>query len=315
MSEEIKEKKCKSCGRVLPIGDFHKASHSKDGYYYRCKECKNNRIRCKYIYEMNKDSRECIKCRKIKPLEDFSKSTNKKNGRVSVCKECRRVKVSAFKFYIVSERGRVCTCCGLWKVWGEFHKSHKYKTGHVLFHKSHKYKTGHVYACKTCVSHRQKEFRQKTGRDDAQKHKTREYEKNRKKKDPAYRILCSCRTRIKNALKYVNGKKFYRTHELLGCAPEYFVQYLENNKYGYKVKDVSRYGLNVDHYIPVNHFDVTNKLQQLICFNYLNQQLLPSKENRGKWDYVPHDWEEVYEKIKAEVLGVHPELIEEVWYG
>jgi len=88
------------------------------------------------------------------------------------------------------------------------------------------------------------------------------------------------------------------------------VQYLEKNEHGYEVNDVSRYRLNIDHYIPINHFDTTDELQQLICFNYLNQQLLPYKENRDKWDILPDDWEEVYKKIKIEVLKNHPELSE-----
>ena len=34
-------KKCKRCGSVLPLSEFHKATKSPDGHQYVCKSCKS----------------------------------------------------------------------------------------------------------------------------------------------------------------------------------------------------------------------------------------------------------------------------------
>lgn len=37
--EEIKKKKCPTCGRELPVSEFSKNPHCKDGLFAICKEC------------------------------------------------------------------------------------------------------------------------------------------------------------------------------------------------------------------------------------------------------------------------------------
>lgn len=40
-----KKKVCKKCGRELPISEFNKDKHRKDGLDYRCRECNKKRLR------------------------------------------------------------------------------------------------------------------------------------------------------------------------------------------------------------------------------------------------------------------------------
>ena len=39
---------------------------------------------------------------------------------------------------------------------------------------------------------------------------------------------------------------------------------------------------HIDHIRPCESFDLTDKEQQKVCFNYRNQQPLPAKENLSK---------------------------------
>lgn len=41
LHREIETKRCTKCGRILPITEFNKKKHSKDGLQYHCKECQS----------------------------------------------------------------------------------------------------------------------------------------------------------------------------------------------------------------------------------------------------------------------------------
>lgn len=52
-------KRCKFCNRDKPLADFGKWSKSKDGHYYKCKECRNDYNR-KY-YASNPRRRQLVR--------------------------------------------------------------------------------------------------------------------------------------------------------------------------------------------------------------------------------------------------------------
>lgn len=60
------EKRCTKCGDVKPLGEFHKAKNTKDGYYCQCKSCAL--ISKRYDYLKHKDKR----------IQDTSKAYYKK---------------------------------------------------------------------------------------------------------------------------------------------------------------------------------------------------------------------------------------------
>ena len=107
----------------------------------------------------------------------------------------------------------------------------------------------------------------------------RVYDKERKKVDVGYRILCNLRTRLYQALK--KFKKSDSTMKLTGTSLDELKKYLES-----KFKDRmswDNYGVwHVDHIIPCAQFDLSDPEQQKICFHYTNLQPMWAKDNMQK---------------------------------
>lgn len=104
--------------------------------------------------------------------------------------------------------------------------------------------------------------------------------KKRRALDPTYRVLCCLRTRT-NALLRGRTAKSARTEELLGCSVSELVEAWDE-RYGLGWRSDS--DMHIDHIRPCISFDLTNPVQQSLCFNYRNLQLLPARENIKKGD-------------------------------
>lgn len=74
-------------------------------------------------------------------------------------------------------------------------------------------------------------------------------------------------------LKLINSrtKKSAKTSEYIGCSVDYLKKYIESRfVYG---MSWDNYGLwHYDHIVPITHFDLTDKRQQLLAFHYTNLQ-------------------------------------------
>jgi hypothetical protein len=112
----------------------------------------------------------------------------------------------------------------------------------------------------------------------------REYRKARKGEDPLFKLRHNIRVLIKNSVFRQGYTKNSRTHEILGCSYEGFVEYLHDNPYGFTI---DQDGLDLDHITPVSSAGCETKLTLLN--HYTNFQLLPSDYNRyikkdNPWD-------------------------------
>ena len=107
----------------------------------------------------------------------------------------------------------------------------------------------------------------------------REYEKNRLKTDPIFKIIRYQRRRMRAVLK--GEFKCKSTIELLGCSAEYCWNHLEQQFKPGMTRD--NYGLwHVDHILPCVSFDLSNPKQQKKCFHYTNLQPLWAVDNMKK---------------------------------
>ena len=105
------------------------------------------------------------------------------------------------------------------------------------------------------------------------------YEKNRKQKDPLYKLVKNLRTRLWTALK--KNQKSDTTMKLTGCSLEELKKHLES-KFEDGM-DWNNYGVwHVDHIIPCANFDLSNPEQQQICFHYTNLQPMWGEKNMQK---------------------------------
>lgn len=105
----------------------------------------------------------------------------------------------------------------------------------------------------------------------------------RYQEDQNFRLLVGLRTRVQCALRLQSAAKAHKTAQLLGVpVPEFkeiiaaqFTGDMSWSNYGYDT-------WHLDHIRPCDSFDLTDPAQQLICFNWRNQQPLSACENMSK---------------------------------
>ena len=109
--------------------------------------------------------------------------------------------------------------------------------------------------------------------------------KQRRLKDPNYRLACSLRGRVFHALTAQRVSKTNKTFELLGCTIEEARQHIEKQFVeGMSWKNYALDTWHIDHIIPVNTFDLTKEEEQKKCFHYTNLRPLVAKKNLSRPD-------------------------------
>jgi len=104
----------------------------------------------------------------------------------------------------------------------------------------------------------------------------KEYQRNKRKLDLNFRVLCNLKSRIPKLLKGTTQSN--NTLKLLGCSLEFLRKHLQS-KFTLGMT-WSNYGAwHVDHIKPCASFDLTKESEQLKCFHYTNLQPLWAKDN------------------------------------
>jgi len=107
------------------------------------------------------------------------------------------------------------------------------------------------------------------------------WKRNKKETDLSFRLGCNLRCRIWWALNSQNAKKSIRTKELIGCPVSFLEKHLEDQfKPGMTWENYGEW--HIDHIMPCARFDLTDPLQQKICFHFTNLQPLWATENLSK---------------------------------
>ena len=113
------------------------------------------------------------------------------------------------------------------------------------------------------------------------------YEKERKERDPSWKIRKNMGSRIRELLRLHKGvKKAAGTMALFGCTRAQLLVWLERQfKPGMTWEN---YGpaWHVDHRRPCAAFDLADPSQQRQCFHYTNLQPLWAGENLSKSDKI-----------------------------
>ena len=160
--------------------------------------------------------------------------------------------------------GKVCCHCRNWKDLSSYNYS-----------KNHWDKLRND--CKDCISNWRKANRPKLN----EIHK--KYEKERKKRDPEFKLIKTLRSRLGSALQNKNAKKCKNTLSLTGCSTKYLYEYLE--KFFENGMTWENHGLwHIDHIRPCASFNLLEPIEQEMCFHYTNLQPLWGSENLSKKD-------------------------------
>ena len=137
---------------------------------------------------------------------------------------------------------------------------------------------------------RSEEYKQwcKDTKQERKRKRNREYDAERYKNDPDYRIRKSLRSRLREALK--GNIKAGPTLKLLGCSAQELRTYLEKQFTGDMTWD--NYGTVwvIDHIVPCAHFDLSIPDNQRMGFHYSNLQPLMEQDNEDKRATLPLDY-------------------------
>jgi len=108
-----------------------------------------------------------------------------------------------------------------------------------------------------------------------------QYEKNRKKTDPAFKLLKTLRSRLSNAIKNKGGRKYNTTMNLTGCELNFLKGYLEA-KFTEGMTWENHGEWHIDHIKPCCSYNLEDEEEQKKCFHYTNLQPLWATDNLVK---------------------------------
>ncbi len=240
------EKNCSRCGLIKTEDKFIQKRNI-------CKECRNLKVRENYkVLETKNDlHQQCSNCNKEKSISLFHK------GR-KVCKDC------------INEKRR-----------SHYHTDEDHRAKLIQMASTFKHNK---------VLERQKKKLEEIGEGnkkcsccDTIKDNTR-FRYNRLKcrdcerDDPLEKFKRSIRCRIYISL---NKNKEMHTIEYLGCSSSEYFDWILNYNENYTIENRGK-EWHIDHVIPLSKFDLDDKEEQLIAFNWRNTMPLSSKENLSK---------------------------------
>ena len=105
-----------------------------------------------------------------------------------------------------------------------------------------------------------------------------EYERERKKIDPEFKLLKTLRSRLNSAIKCKQATKSKSTLELTGCSLEYLKGHLEA-KFEPGMTWDNHGKWHIDHIRPCCSFNLLEESEQMKCFHYKNLQPLWGQDN------------------------------------
>ena len=108
-----------------------------------------------------------------------------------------------------------------------------------------------------------------------------EYERNRKKIDPEFKLIKTLRSRLNSAIKVKNASKFDNTLNLTGCSLTFLKGYLEAKFVPGMTWD-NHGKWHIDHIKPCCSFNMLDEEEQKKCFHYTNLQPLWAVNNLSK---------------------------------
>lgn len=156
------------------------------------------------------------------------------------------------------------------------------------FNNKKRFKFGKDFICKECRRIEQADYRRRNPnkcinwqrenkiRYNFQKAK---YRKNRKAKDPVFKLVDIVVKRTWEGLRQTNSTRHFKQNDLLGCSYSELRLYIENLFLpGMSWND----NIHIDHIRPLSSFDLSDPKEQLIAFNFKNLQPLWGPDNLSK---------------------------------
>uniref|UniRef100_A0A6C0JR13 Uncharacterized protein n=1 Tax=viral metagenome TaxID=1070528 RepID=A0A6C0JR13_9ZZZZ len=240
------QKVCSRCGETKSLDRIVKNRNV-------CKDCCNTRKKEKYkaLVIDNETNQTCTICAKSKPQTSFIK-------RRTVCKDCNNEKRK--ERYNSNEEHRK-------KV---IKQASEFKHTKVIERRNKKMEEigeGNK-KCSVCSKIKSKDrFRHNRLRC-----------KDCERDDPIEKFKRNVRSRIHTALKQ---NKEMHTVKYLGCTSSEYLQWILTYDVNYNLDNHGKVW-HIDHVIPLSRFNLEDKEEQMIAFNWRNTMPLSAKENLSK---------------------------------
>lgn len=202
----------------------------------------------------------CSKCNDYLPIGKFSKDRSKADGLCTVCKSCK----SAYrkKYYAANaEKARKESID-----W--YHQNKEYART-----KNREYYEKNLDKFKAARKAKYWENPEAAKRD------VRDYNRERARVDPVFRVRLRCRKRIWEAFVRKGYSKKTKTFEMIGCTPEELCQHLESKFHdGMTLENYGEW--HIDHIIPLASAKTEEEVVSL-C-HYSNLQPMWASDNVAK---------------------------------
>jgi len=244
---------------------------------------------------LDASQKECSRCGESKPLDRIVKNRN-------VCKDCcnMRKKEKYKALEIDNEATKTCNSCNLIKAISNFVKGRNTCCECNNSKRKDKYKSDETH--RATVIKQASEFKHKKI---LERRKTKLEElgegnkkctvcseikpennfrhnrlhcKNCERDDPKEKFKRNIRSRIHMALK---KNKDMHTIKYLGCTSPEYLDWILKYDVNYNLENHGNVW-HIDHVIPLSRFDLDDKEEQLVAFNWRNTMPLLAKENLAK---------------------------------
>lgn len=258
--EPPSEKYCKYCDKTKPLTDFPKGRA-------KCQVCRNKDSKKCYDKNHKKkpippspDVNICSRCKEIRPKNEFIKKRN-------ICKICKQ-KLSRENYLKDVEK----------------HKNNLEKSKQCIKCKKMKKISYFAISKNQCMKCKIKYHVN--------------YCKERRKKDPEFKIRCNLSSRLYSAVKSQNTFKQHKTMVLTGCSIYFLKQWLEHQFDSNMSWDNCGNYWHIDHVIPCAYFNLLKKEHQFKCFNWTNLRPCEGIKNIKKRDKI-NNWQILLQEIRV----------------
>lgn len=230
----------------------------------RCNECLN-KYRKERIANLSDEDKQKLKEQKTKFNENLSEKQKQEKREKEKLRYLKK-KANLKPIEINPDDKKICTVCKLEQNITNFHLAKN---------------KGHIRAmCKNCSSLARKEY-YKNNKKAVNKQVT-QYQVNKMKINPIYKMERRLRCRIYNALLNQNQNKDKRTLQYIGCTSKFFQDWIEFQLYdGMTMENYGKIW-HIDHVKPCAKFDLSKEDQVMECFNWKNLRPLSATKNLEK---------------------------------
>lgn len=223
--------------------------------------------------------KKCNKCNEIRSFDLFYIRRRNRDGHNGVCKICTKKGPRDKHVMVGNIESKWCKACDQTKALTEFNKNSVRWNSLTL-------------DCTDCIAQKRNYCYVQVRK---RKYKTRSYTRKRRERlkelgkrrqrlrmqDPMKKVVHLMRVRMNLALK--NNTKSMHTKQMVGASMQEVKEWLESHfSKGMSWENHNKHGWHIDHRIPVAAWDLSNPIEQQMCFSYLNLYPMWAKKNLSK---------------------------------